>query len=130
MVMVPFETFFRQDALEVRTSSTTPGDEKNQFDPLALIFIHILTYIEEELAWRHWERLLRATSTWAIFTALLYNKVLIKTSQCCVPPMTQGPLFHQRLLRAQRDRLLHFETQSETGIFRVNFDTGSETQSF
>ena len=31
-------------------SSTTPGDEKNQSDPLALIFIYILTYLEEELA--------------------------------------------------------------------------------
>ena len=93
MVMVPglWNFFPCQDALEVRTSSTTPGDEKKQSDPLALIFIHILTYLEEELAWRHWERLLRATSIWAIFTVLLFKKVLIKTSLHCVPPMTQGP---------------------------------------
>ena len=64
----------------VRTSSTTPEDEKNQSDPLALIFIHILTYLEEELARRHWKRLLRATSTSAIFTVSLYKKVLIKMS--------------------------------------------------
>ena len=32
-------------------SSTTPGDEKNQSDPLALLFINILTYLEKELAW-------------------------------------------------------------------------------
>ena len=55
-------------------SSTTPGDEKKQSDPLALLFIYILTYLEEELAWRHLERLQRATSTWAIFTVLLYKK--------------------------------------------------------
>ena len=80
-----------QDALEVRMSSTTPGDEKKPILSLALIFIHILTYLEEELACRHWERLLRATSTWAIFTVLQYKKVLIKTSQRCVPLVTQGP---------------------------------------
>ena len=45
-----------QDNLKVRMSSTTPGDEENQSDPLALIFIHILTNPEEELPWRHWER--------------------------------------------------------------------------
>ena len=55
---------------------TTPGDEKNKSDPLALVFIHILTYLEEELAWRHWERPMKAALTWAIFTVTLYKKVL------------------------------------------------------
>ena len=32
-------------------SSKTPGDEKNQSDPLALLFINNLTYLEKELAW-------------------------------------------------------------------------------
>ena len=52
------ENHFVEEMVEVvfRTSSTTPGDEKNQSDPLALIFIHILTYLDEELAWIHWER--------------------------------------------------------------------------
>ena len=62
----------------VRTSSTTPGDEVNQSDPLALIFIHILTYLEEELAWRHRERLLRATSTSAIFTKKAKNTLILQ----------------------------------------------------
>ena len=79
------------NTFDVEIPHSAPGDEKKQSDPLALIFIHILTYLEEELAWRHWERLLRATSTWAIFTVLLYKKDQIKTSPRCVPPMTQGP---------------------------------------
>ena len=62
----------------VRMSSTTPGDEKKQSDPLALIFIHILTYLEEELAWRHRERLLRATSTSAIFTKKAKNTLILQ----------------------------------------------------
>ena len=62
----------------VRTSSTTPGDEKDQSDPLALIFIHILTYHEEELAQRHRERLLRATSTSAIFTKNAENTLILQ----------------------------------------------------
>ena len=104
MVMVPglwdsnWNFFPCQDALEVRTSSTTPGDEKDQSDPLALIFIHILTYLEEELARRHWERLLRATSTSAIFTVSLYKKVLIKTSLRWGAPGHPGSSkFQQRL---------------------------------
>ena len=68
-----------QDSLEVRTSTTTTGDEKNHSDPLALIFIYNLTYLEEELAWKHTERLLRATSTCDIFTVLIYKKVFLKT---------------------------------------------------
>ena len=44
--------------------------KKKQSDPLVLK-IHILTYLEEELVWRHWERLLRANSKYAIFTVLL-----------------------------------------------------------
>ena len=52
---------------------------------MALIFMHILTYLEEEIAWRHWERLLRANSTLAIFTVLLIKKVLIKMSPRCMP---------------------------------------------
>ena len=51
-------------------SSTTPGDEKKLSDPLALLFIYILTYLEEELSWRHLEKLLRASSTCAIFTVI------------------------------------------------------------
>ena len=62
----------------VRTSSTPPGDERNQSDPLALIFIHILTYLEEELAQRHRERLLRATSTSAIFTKNAKNTLILQ----------------------------------------------------
>ena len=62
----------------VRMSSTTPGDEKKQSDPLALIFIHILTYLEEELARRHRERLLRATSTSAIFTKKAKNTLILQ----------------------------------------------------
>ena len=90
--------FACQDALEVRTSSTTPGDERKNIPtpwPLVLIFIHIVTYLEEELAWRHWERLLRAITTWAIFTVSLYKKVLIKTSPRCVPLVTQGTQLSQ-----------------------------------
>ena len=52
-----------QDSLEVRTSTTTTGDEKNHSDPLALIFIYNLTYLEEELACRHWERLVYTSNT-------------------------------------------------------------------
>ena len=59
-------------------SSTTPGDEKKQSDPLALLFIYILTYLEEELSWRHLEKLLRASSTCAIFTVIPYKKVWIE----------------------------------------------------
>ena len=78
-------------------SSTTPGDEKDQSDPLALIFIHILTYLEEELAWRHWERLLRAISTCAIFTVSLYKKVLDQDVSTLWSPGDPGSLnFHQR----------------------------------
>ena len=53
MVIVPslwdsnWNFFPCQDALEVRTSSTTQ-EMKNQSGPLELIFIHILTYIEDE----------------------------------------------------------------------------------
>ena len=65
-------------------SSTTPGDEKKQSDPLVLK-IHILTYLEEELVWRHWERLLRANSTLAIFTVIIIKKVLIKMFPRCMP---------------------------------------------
>ena len=61
-----------------------------------VIVIYILTYLEEELAWRHWERLLRATSTWAIFTVSLNKKVLIKTSLHSVPLVTQGPQIFTR----------------------------------
>ena len=44
------------DALEMK--------KKNNPDLLALIFIHILSYPEKKLAWRHWEeRVLRAIST-------------------------------------------------------------------
>ena len=62
----------------VRTSSTTPEEEKNQSDPLALIFIHILTYLEEELARRHKERLLRATSTSALFIKNAKNTLILQ----------------------------------------------------
>ena len=55
------------------------------------IFIHILTYLEEELARRHWERLLRATSTSAIFTVSLCKKVLIKRFLRWCAPVTHGP---------------------------------------
>ena len=59
---------------------------------MALIFIHILTYLEEELAWRHWGRLLRATTTWAIFTVSLYKKILIKTSLHSGTLVAKGPI--------------------------------------
>ena len=57
---------------------------KNQSYPLALIFIHILTYLKEELAWIHWERLLIATSTWGIFIVSLYKNYLTEVWQSAI----------------------------------------------
>ena len=51
---------------------------------------------QKSVAWRHWERFLRANSTWAIFTVLLYKKVLFKMSLRCVPLVTQGPQIFTR----------------------------------
>ena len=105
MVMVPGlwdsnENFFHIRMLWMTfTSSIPPWDgKKNQFDLLALVFIYILTYLEEKLARRCWERLLRATSTSAICTVSLYKKVLIKTSlRWGVPSDPGSSNFHQRL---------------------------------
>ena len=52
--------------------------KKKQSYPLVLIFIHIPTYLEEELARRHRERLLRATSTSAIFTKNAKNTLILQ----------------------------------------------------